>query len=237
MKDSAVNALCYGAKLMIPGLLRYESGKHSTMPFVAHSLATADSENIIRAGIEVDEEVVLMTTKGEAIAVAVAQVCPLVCSCLPLTDGVLLGAMCRSVEVSSVEWDACLQMTTSIMATCDHGCVAKVKRVIMERDTYPRRFVVVQEQHNLPSQKVCCRPGQCRMPVVVLNTVYLLSCCSGGALGQWPKKRNNLLLLGSWTSMAARTRSPPRCAAPSQNLTCCRSLSNAFMVVLLVARA
>ena len=32
-----------------------------------------------------------------------------------------------------------LQMTTSIMATCDHGCVAKVKRVIMERDTYPRR--------------------------------------------------------------------------------------------------
>ncbi|EFN51852.1 hypothetical protein CHLNCDRAFT_37236 [Chlorella variabilis] len=80
VKDSAVNALCYGAKLMIPGLLRYESG------------------------IEVDEEVVLMTTKGEAIAVAVAQ------------------------------------MTTSIMATCDHGCVAKVKRVIMERDTYPRRW-------------------------------------------------------------------------------------------------
>ena len=26
VKDSAVNALCYGAKLMIPGLLRYESG-------------------------------------------------------------------------------------------------------------------------------------------------------------------------------------------------------------------
>lgn len=25
------------------------------------------------------------------------------------------------------------------MSTCDHGCVAKVKRVIMERDTYPRR--------------------------------------------------------------------------------------------------
>ncbi|KAL4854083.1 H/ACA ribonucleoprotein complex subunit 4 [Chlorella vulgaris] len=80
VKDSAVNALCYGAKLMVPGLLRYESG------------------------IEVDEEVVLMTTKGEAIAVAIAQ------------------------------------MTTSIMATCDHGCVAKVKRVIMERDTYPRRW-------------------------------------------------------------------------------------------------
>lgn len=42
VKDSAVNAICYGAKLMIPGLLRYESG------------------------IEVDDEVVLITTKGES---------------------------------------------------------------------------------------------------------------------------------------------------------------------------
>lgn len=40
MKDSAVNAVCYGAKLMIPGLLRYE------------------------ADISVNEDVVLMTTKG-----------------------------------------------------------------------------------------------------------------------------------------------------------------------------
>ena len=39
-----VNAICYGAKLMIPGLLRYESG------------------------IEMNEEIVIMTTKGEAIA-------------------------------------------------------------------------------------------------------------------------------------------------------------------------
>ena len=45
-----------------------------------------------------------MTTKGEAIALGIAQ------------------------------------MTTSVMATCDHGCVAKIKRVIMERDTYPRRY-------------------------------------------------------------------------------------------------
>ena len=55
------------------------------------------------SGIEVDEEIVIMTTKGEAVAIAVAQ------------------------------------MAASVMATCDHGCVAKVKRVIMERDTYPRR--------------------------------------------------------------------------------------------------
>lgn len=32
------------------------------------------------------------------------------------------------------------QMTTCVMATVDHGCVAKIKRVIMERDTYPRRW-------------------------------------------------------------------------------------------------
>jgi len=42
VKDSAVNAVCYGAKLMIPGLLRYE------------------------ADISVNEEVVLMTTKGKS---------------------------------------------------------------------------------------------------------------------------------------------------------------------------
>lgn len=39
-----VNAICYGAKIMIPGLLRYEDG------------------------IELNEEVVIVTTKGEAIA-------------------------------------------------------------------------------------------------------------------------------------------------------------------------
>jgi H/ACA ribonucleoprotein complex subunit 4 len=45
-----------------------------------------------------------MTTKGEAIALGIAQ------------------------------------MQTAVMATCDHGVVAKIKRVIMERDTYPRRW-------------------------------------------------------------------------------------------------
>jgi H/ACA ribonucleoprotein complex subunit 4 len=80
VKDSAVNAICYGAKLMIPGLLRFADG------------------------IEVGDEVVMMTTKGEAIAVGIAQ------------------------------------MTTAVMATVDHGIVAKIKRVIMERDTYPRKW-------------------------------------------------------------------------------------------------
>lgn len=80
VKDSAVNAICYGAKLMIPGLLRF-----------------ADD-------IEVGTEVIMMTTKGEAVAVGIAQ------------------------------------MTTAVMATVDHGVVAKIKRVVMERDTYPRTW-------------------------------------------------------------------------------------------------
>lgn len=80
VKDSAVNAICYGAKVMLPGLLRF-----------------ADD-------IETNKEVVIMSTKGEAIAIGIAQ------------------------------------MTTAVMATVDHGVVATIKRVIMERDTYPRRW-------------------------------------------------------------------------------------------------
>ncbi|XP_016361097.1 H/ACA ribonucleoprotein complex subunit 4-like [Sinocyclocheilus anshuiensis] len=80
MKDSAVNAICYGAKIMLPGVLRYEDG------------------------IEMNQDIVVITTKGEAICTAVAL------------------------------------MTTAVISTCDHGVVAKIKRVIMERDTYPRKW-------------------------------------------------------------------------------------------------
>jgi len=80
MKDSAVNAICYGAKVMIPGILRFE------------------------AGIEVNDEVVLMTTKGEAIAIAIAT------------------------------------MTSGQIATIEYGVAAKLKRVVMDRDVYPRRW-------------------------------------------------------------------------------------------------
>jgi len=31
-------------------------------------------------------------------------------------------------------------MTSPEMATCDHGLVTKTKRVIMDRETYPRRW-------------------------------------------------------------------------------------------------
>ena len=39
-----VNAVCYGAKIMLPGVLRYDDG------------------------IEVNDEIVIVTTKGEAVA-------------------------------------------------------------------------------------------------------------------------------------------------------------------------
>merc|ERR1712039_260561 len=80
VKDSAVNAVCYGAQLMIPGVLRFEKN------------------------IEVGAEIVMMTTKGEAIATGIAQ------------------------------------MTTAVISSVDHGVVAVIKRVIMERDTYNMRW-------------------------------------------------------------------------------------------------
>lgn len=80
MKDTAVNAICYGAKILLPGVLRYEDG------------------------IEMNEEIVVCTTKGEAICLAIAQ------------------------------------MTTATMSSCDHGVVAKIKRVVMERDLYPKKW-------------------------------------------------------------------------------------------------
>ena len=80
IKDTTVNAVCYGAQLMIPGVLRYESG------------------------IEIGRDVVLITTKGEAVAIAIAQ------------------------------------MTSAIIETCTHGIVCRTKRVIMDRETYPKKW-------------------------------------------------------------------------------------------------
>jgi len=80
VKDSCINAICYGAKLMIPGVLRFQEG------------------------IEINEIVVLMSTKGEAVALGIAQ----------------MGAL--------------------DMVNCKHGIVAKIKRVIMDRETYPKKW-------------------------------------------------------------------------------------------------
>mmetsp|Transcript_55256 Transcript_55256/g.120371 ORF Transcript_55256/g.120371 Transcript_55256/m.120371 type:complete len:188 (+) Transcript_55256:728-1291(+) len=61
-KDSAVNAICYGAKFMIPGLLRFEDG-----------IEVAPLCSCFLIPLQVGEEVVMMTTKGEAIALGIAQ--------------------------------------------------------------------------------------------------------------------------------------------------------------------
>ena len=42
MKDTSVNAICYGAKIMLPGILRYDDG------------------------IEIGQEIVVCTTKGQS---------------------------------------------------------------------------------------------------------------------------------------------------------------------------
>lgn len=40
-------------------------------------------------------------------------------------------------------------MTTAVISTCDHGVVAKIKRVIMERDTYPRKWGLGPKVRNI----------------------------------------------------------------------------------------
>ena len=78
VRDSTVDALCHGANLSAPGVLRVESG------------------------IQKESLVALMTLKGEAIALAKAEL-----------------------------------VTEEILNT-NHGTVATLERVLMERGTYPR---------------------------------------------------------------------------------------------------
>merc|ERR1712029_612096 len=72
--------ITYGAKVMLPGVLRFDDG------------------------IEVGEEIVVVSTKGECICVAYAQ------------------------------------MTSHQLSTVIHGVAAKIKRMVMDRDTYPRKW-------------------------------------------------------------------------------------------------
>lgn len=84
-----------------------------------------------------------MTTKGEAIALGIAQ------------------------------------MSTVELSSCDHGVVAKVKRCIMERDLYPRRWglgPVALEKKKLKSDgKLDVRPSTplslSRLVVVLILTL------------------------------------------------------------------
>lgn len=80
VKDSCVNAICYGAKLSVTGVLRFDRN------------------------IDIGTELVIISTKGEAVALATAL-------------------------VSSAE-----------LAILDHGLACRTKRVIMEKDLYPRNW-------------------------------------------------------------------------------------------------
>ncbi|KAK6089813.1 hypothetical protein P3W45_001161 [Vairimorpha bombi] len=82
---SCINALCYGAKLSITGVLKYDPN------------------------IDIGTVVVIMSTKGEAICLGEAM-------------------------VSSCE-----------MGVMDHGFVSKTKRVIMEKDLYPKSWGMKNE--------------------------------------------------------------------------------------------
>ena len=46
VKDSAINAVCYGAKLMLPGLLRFENGIEvdDEVGFLSHCLRFVDEK-------------------------------------------------------------------------------------------------------------------------------------------------------------------------------------------------
>ncbi|MCL7021404.1 hypothetical protein MKW94_024737 [Papaver nudicaule] len=93
-------------------LLEYDADKHLVVFWISCEAGTyvrtlcVHLGLILGVGAHMQElrRVVLMTTKGEAIALGIAE------------------------------------MTTAVMATCDHGVVAKIKRVVMDRDTYPRKW-------------------------------------------------------------------------------------------------
>ncbi|XP_029663038.1 H/ACA ribonucleoprotein complex subunit 4-like [Formica exsecta] len=80
LKDSAVNAICYGAKIMLPGVIMYDQG------------------------IELNQNTIIFKQNFIYMYLAIAL------------------------------------MTSPTMAACDHGVAAKIKRVIMERDAYPRKW-------------------------------------------------------------------------------------------------
>jgi H/ACA ribonucleoprotein complex subunit 4 len=85
IKDSAVNALCYGAQLTAKGVLKYDKN------------------------IDTNQLCVIITAKGEAVALAT-----------PLVAG-------------------------SQLQDLESGIIAKTKRVIMEKDLYPRCWGIMDE--------------------------------------------------------------------------------------------
>lgn len=85
IKDSAVNSICYGGQLTVPGVLKYDGN------------------------FDTNSTVVLITAKGEAVAIAN----PLIAS--------------------------------SQLAGMERGIITKTKRVIMEKDLYPKVWGILEE--------------------------------------------------------------------------------------------
>lgn len=85
IKDTSINALCYGAKLSITGVLKFD------------------------LNINIGTVVVIISTKGEAVCLGEAMV------------------------------------TNAEMSIMSHGFVSKTKRVIMEKDLYPKSWGMKNE--------------------------------------------------------------------------------------------
>jgi len=103
VKDSSVDAICHGAKVLVPGVMRF------------------DPE------IETNDEVVIISTKGEAVALGIAM------------------------------------MTANQILTIDHGVACKIKRVIMDRGTYPKCWStgpVAMEKKRLIKQGLLTEKGK-----------------------------------------------------------------------------
>ncbi|VDN10634.1 unnamed protein product [Dibothriocephalus latus] len=157
VKDSTVSALCFGAKLMLPGVLRYDNG------------------------INVNDEIVLMTTKGEAIALAIAQ------------------------------------MTTATIATCDHGLVAKLKRVIMDRDLYPRQWglgPVATERKKMIAQGLLSKFGK---PISNTTAETATSAASSNEHESAKKKPKQQLNVAEETDDSDSDEPPPSLYTPENS--------------------
>ena len=97
--------MCYGAKVLLPGVLRFDEG------------------------IEPSMEIVIMTTKGEAVALGEKTKRTISC------DNFLKLRQFFACYLAGIA-----MMSTAEMVTCDHGFCAKIKRVVMSRDVYPRKW-------------------------------------------------------------------------------------------------
>ena len=91
--------MCYGAKVLLPGVLRFDEG------------------------IDSGAEIVIMTAKGEAVSLGRRH----------LSSSSFHSLLCLFLPGIAI-------MSTAEMVTCDHGICAKIKRVIMSRDVYPRKW-------------------------------------------------------------------------------------------------